>query len=562
MLCSLNSKYIHSSLAPWYLKAGLADYAGESHRCEILEATVNERLSLTLEKILEQRPDMVGFSCYIWNIKRVGELIPLVKEKLPACRILLGGPEVSYNQEEVLRSFPQVDFVLSGEGELPLARLCDSIAREEAIPEGLGISFRQKGELRLSPPYLSCEDPPNPYTQEYLQALNGRICYLETSRGCPFSCAFCLSGRCGGVRFFDLKRSLADIVTLANSGSSTVKFVDRTFNANKERAKSIVRFLCENYGGVIPDTVCFHFEIAGDILDDELIDLFRQAPRGSIQLEIGLQSFHEATLAAVTRKTDCRKLADTVRRLTEPGNLHIHIDLIAGLPYEDFACFGRSFDTAYGLGAHMLQLGFLKLLHGAPLEENPMGCVFSADPPYEVQSTPWLSSEELGRLHLAEKALDMLYCSGRFARTLPKLIGSRSPFSFYLELGSLMEDVKTPMDACRILLAWGEKEGFDSEELRDSLICDWLSKSPLLPKCLKRPNPGLKRLLLQLDRNPETRRPDGVKRVAALLPSRGQAVFTDYTETDRVTGRYRLSFITCPPQEGVDVIPEKGMSDA
>lgn len=540
LLCALNSKYIHSALAPWYLKAALFAYAQAAHPCEVLEATVNEEPGLTLQKIVKRAPELLGLSCYIWNISRVRELLPLIRKELPSCRIILGGPEVSYNQEELLEALPEVDFILSGEGELPFARLCDALALGNPIPDNLGISYRAADGLRIAAPYLSREDPPSPYTPEYLQALKGRICYLETSRGCPFSCAFCLSGRCGGVRFFDLERSLKDMVALANSGTSTVKFVDRTFNANPSRAKKILRFLSANYGKSIPDTVCFHFEIAGDLLDWELLDLLRAAPKGSIQLEIGLQSFHPETLEAVTRKTDTEKLSENIRLLCEPGNLHIHIDLIAGLPQEDFAVFGKSFDKAYALSAHMLQLGFLKLLHGSPLEEDPMGCVFSPDPPYEVASTPWLSARELERLHEAERALDLLYCSGRFAGTVRLLIGDGSPFAFYLAMGELLRDVKTPMEACGVLLRYGERKGLDSQALRDTMVCDWLRKSPLLPPALRQRDGSLKHLALALDRRPETRRPPGVKRTIAILPSRQSAVYVDYIAPDRVTGLYPL----------------------
>ena len=380
------------------------------------------------------------FSCYLWNIRETLRLAAAVKAARPGAYVVLGGPEVSYNAGEVLAENPQVDYILSGEGERSVPMLLASLAAgrkpEEAAPPIPGLCARGF----LSAPCVEEGTPPSPYAPAYLENLRGRIAYLETSRGCPYACAFCLSGRCGKPRWFPLEQAKRNILTLARSGAHTVKFIDRTFNANPAHANAILAFILKHYGRDIPAGVCFHFELAGDILREETFALLEQAPPGAFQLEIGMQSFCEKTLAAVRRKTDTGVLKQNIRRLVAMGNMHVHIDLIAGLPHEDLRTFGESFNTGYALGAQMLQLGFLKLLHGAAMREEPeeFPCVFSEGPPYEVQKTPWLSPEELDVLRAAEDALERCYNSGRFLETAAYAMAAAglSPFVFYCRLGA------------------------------------------------------------------------------------------------------------------------------
>lgn len=538
LICSLNSQYIHSSLAPWYLLAGIKEYSVTEFETVVFESTVNEKWEITLNKILEEKPDVVGFSCYIWNIIRVKLLVEKVKENLPLCKIILGGPEVSYNPQDYLNN-NFADYVISGEGEKPLALLLDSVNKGDNPPAGFGISYFGN----IAEPYLPCDEPPSPYGDEYFSLLNGRITYIETSRGCPFSCAFCLSGRCGGVRFFDMEKSLENIVLLANSGSKTVKFVDRTFNAHKKRAKEIVRFIIDNYGTKLPDDVCFHFEIAGDILDDELISLFNTAPLGSIQLEIGLQSFNPDTLLAVTRKTDIQKLTENILALLKPNNIHIHIDLIAGLPLEGYESFRESFNTAFAINPHMLQLGFLKILFGSPLFDDRHGISYSSEPPYEVTKTPWLNETELLKLHQVDHALETLYCSGRFRDTVYFLIEklNLTPFDFFQNIGEFLNDTKTPYQASSVLMEYGK----DFSELRDIMAVDWLSTnaSGKLPDALKIPDGDLKHILIYLEQNKETRRPKNTKRGIAILYSENSAIYIDYNKKNPVTGKFHVNKI-------------------
>lgn len=542
LLCSINSKYIHSSLAPYYLLAGIREYLKSDIESIIYEGTVNEKFEDQLSKILSFGADIIGFSSYIWNIKRIKELIKEIKSKNPKIKIILGGPEVSFNAEELLKENDNIDYIISGEGEKPLPILLDSIVNKTEIPKGFGICYKLNKEIILSETYVDFSDPPSPYIPEYFENLKGRISYIETSRGCPYRCAFCLSGRCGGVRFFDLEKSLENILLLSKSGSKTIKFIDRTFNANKERAKKIVNFISSNYGKEIPDDVCFHFEIAGDILDDELIALFNTAKKGSIQLEIGLQSFNDITLDAVNRKTNIDKLIENIKKLIKPQNIHVHIDLIAGLPFEDYESFKNSFNKAYLLKPHMLQLGFLKFLHGSDLRFDPKDSVYSETPPYEVIKTPWINEEELNKLHIAEKALDALYSSGRFLNTADFLLKSLclSPYDLYFEIGNLIKDASTPMEFAEIMLNFGTEKGIEKTILRDVLVTDWLSKSPKLPLCLHIPDRNLKKIGLLLDENEITRRNKNTKRSIGILYSQNKTIYFDYDSPDKITGRYEM----------------------
>ena len=549
VVCSLNSQYIHSSLAPWCLLAGVEKYCHDGICAEVVEGTVNEAPEKVLERILACRPMAVGFCCYIWNITSVLELVTRVKEELSGCVVVLGGPEVSYNAKEVLQSAPLVDFVISGEGELPFAKLLLAI-NSGSEPEGIpGLCWRKGGEIMIAQPHTPCEIPPSPYNKNYFSALKGRIAYLETSRGCPYSCAFCLSGRCGGVRYYELERAKQELLLLANSGARTVKLVDRTFNANKKRSDELFRFIIEHYGKEIPQGICFHFELAGDLPDDQTISLLATAPAGSMQFEIGLQSFNPTTLTEINRATDVEKLRRNISSLLANGNAHIHIDLIAGLPYEDMESFSKSFDLAFALRPHMLQLGFLKLLHGAPMREQPerFACEFDKAPAYEVTKTPWLSNKDLEALHHTEHALNQLYNRGRFQRTLSFLLDctGKTPFTLFSDFGNYLfktkRDLKSLDDfTAQVYSYFTEQPGVEKNMLRDCMVCDRLAtnSSGKLPKALQIKDPRLKAAVKALER--DVGRNKTVKRGYALLYGKSCLVYADYENKSPVTGEYCL----------------------
>ncbi len=551
-LLSLNSQYIHSSLAPWCLVAGLSAYAKAPHEACVLEGTVNEEPSAVLQRLVQAQPQLLGISCTIWNIRFVAGLLPAIRESLPDCVLVLGGPEVSHRAQDALRRYPQVDYLIAGEGELPFARLVDALCGLGSLQEVPGLCYREGETLHIAAAHVHEQMQPSPYSADYIKALGGRIAYLETSRGCPYSCAFCLSGGEDCLRLTDLQRAQEDILLLANSGTKTIKFVDRTFNVTRQRAQELLGFIAGQYGKAIPEGLCFHFEIAGDLLDEGLLALVAAAPAGLFQFEIGLQSMDEDTLRRVRRKTDMVFLRRQVQSLIACGRAHVHLDLIAGLPGEGLEQFTRGFDEAFELAPHALQLGFLKLIHGSAMRRDPQSypCLYDEEAPYQVRSTPWLSEEDLAELAVAERALDKLYNSGRFVLTLRQLTrgdGLR-PYTLFLKLGQA------------ILRAQKEKDSLSLEQLtdcvyhallelelppdrvRDLMLVDRLRSTPtsVVPGCLKRSDARLsqvKRVLKQ--RYP---RPQGQTRAIALLYAgeNERVMFCDYAPSTKnpVTGLY------------------------
>ncbi len=549
VLCSLNSQYIHSSLAPWCLLAGIRTFGDAAVDAVVLEGSINEPLDAVGDRLVAEHPDAVSFGCYIWNIRQIRQLLPLLKERLPHCFVVLGGPEVSYCAERVLKEMANVDAVISGEGEYPLARLLTALCRGESLCGLSGVSFRDGDALVLAEPYLTEKEPPSPYLPEYFEALQGRIAYLETSRGCPFSCAFCLSGRCGGVRFYPMERVKRELLLLANSGTQTVKLVDRTFNANRARAREIWRFLIDGYGTAFPKAVCFHFEIGGDLLNEEDFVLLSEAPKGLFQMEIGLQSFHEPTLEAIHRKTNTTILIENIQKLVVAGNVHTHIDLIAGLPFETMDTFADGVNRAVALNPHALQLGFLKLLYGAPMREHPdeYPCSYSEQAPYEVRETPWMSARELMRLHGVEQALDRMYNSGRFRRTLHYVMQTthRSAFDVFLFVADALADTATEgisLDAYTTALFEIFSKLVDEAALRDVMILDRLSANPsgLLPACLRQYPEETKRLKNLAEQDARFARPQGVQRGACCLSDGKRLAYADRRYKDPVTGGYSV----------------------
>lgn len=545
VILALNSGYVHSALAPWYLKAAARDLPLS---LEVVEHTVNEPVRTVAEDIVKRSPQMLAISVYIWNVQVVRDLAALIKKRMPDIVLAVGGPEVSYNSADVLKCMPEIDYVICGEGETPFRQLCGALITGRGMPIS-GVAYRQGGRIVPAEPYAGKGTPVSPYTDEYLSALRGRIAYFESSRGCPYACAYCLSGRCDGLRFFDIDYVYENLLRLANSGAKVIKFVDRTFNADRKRAYAVFSYLIDAYGKTIPRSACFHFELSGDLLDDDTVALLSAAPCGLFQFEIGIQSFHPETIRAIRRATDSRMLKRRIQQLASAGRAHIHVDLIAGLPYEDFSHFCGGFNQAYALGADMLQLGFLKILHGTELEAraSEYGLCYSDAPPYEVTGTPWLSGADIALLKIAERAVDRLHNSGRFRRTLSLCIPLfHTPFDFFLSAGRCMEGAVS-LDAltdrlfdflCRMFPKC-------AEQIRDALVCDRLAtnSSRGLPNSLYRADPRLKAIRAYLNRTSETAVSPGVRRSVAILYGSGRAVFADYSD-DRFDGReYILSFV-------------------
>ena len=487
IICSLSAKYPHMSLAPWCLFSAIKR---DVPNCKafVYESTINSDFNNVLEELITYNSCIYAFSCYIWNISMVLKLCKAIKEKNPNAIILLGGPEVSYNSDEVLNNNRFVDFIISGEGEIPVCKFLSEFLGEKNYNNIPGLYFTG----RVAEPFVTDIEPSSPYCEEFFERVSGRILYIETTRGCPYTCAFCLSGRCGGVRYFSLDRVFSEIIALANSGTKTIKFVDRTFNANSERANKILSFIIENSGKTFNSDVCFHFEIAGDILRESTFEILKSAPQGLFQLEIGMQTFNEETLTYINRKTDTVKLTDNIKRLISFGNLHIHVDLIAGLPFEGIKSFEETFLKAYFLGADMLQLGFLKLLHGSPMREDAekYPCEYSKLPPYEVIKTPWLSEDELNLLKKCEDALERLYNSGRFLCVLNHLVDefNANPFRIFCQFGTFVESKLSLDDYSKTFFEWVlSKFSIETNKLRDLFVLDRLVSNPSgkLPDFLK-----------------------------------------------------------------------------
>ncbi|NLI57769.1 MAG: B12-binding domain-containing radical SAM protein [Clostridium sp.] len=438
LLIAINAKYIHSSLACWYLWASCRNYFED---VEVAEFSINDNIDDILGNIYFKKCDVAAFSCYIWNIGHVLKIAANLKKIAPDIKIVLGGPEVSHDPEGVLKDNDCVDYVVSGEGEVRFRQLLQYFENQIKVEDINGITYRENGRIISQESIGLIEELdkiPTPYTEEMLKSVGDKIIYYESSRGCPFSCSYCISSTFKGIRYFSIDRVKRELKTFLDAGIKLVKFVDRTFNCHKKRAMEIFRFVIENS----VDT-CFHFEAAGDLFDDDMIKLLAKAPEGIIQFEIGVQSTNSQTLQEVNRKTNIKKVFHYTKLLMDLKNIHIHLDLIAGLPYEDYNSFKNSFNEVYNLKPHKLQLGFLKMLKGSGIRKNyeKHNYLYRDYPPYEVLGNNALTFEQLLKLKKIEKMVDRYYNSGRFSKSIHYIIENffNSPFEFYEELSLFYE---------------------------------------------------------------------------------------------------------------------------
>lgn len=453
LLAAINAKYIHSNLGIYSLIKYAQDMfagrkaQGEEFReiqIEMGEYTINHQMELILQDIYRRSPDVVGFSCYIWNILYVKELVRDLKKVLPQVRIWLGGPEVSYDAEAVLRELPEVEGIMTGEGEETFYHLVEQYMAGEA-PETLpsarpGLVFRKKdGGIYTGKPAPLMDLSRIPFSYGSLEGLEHRIIYYESSRGCPFSCSYCLSSIDKTVRFRDLDLVKKELSFFLEKRVPQVKFVDRTFNCRKSHSMEIWKFILEHDNGVTN----FHFEISADLLDEDEMALMEQMRPGLIQLEIGVQTTNPDTIREIRRKMDLVKLENNVHRVNSFHNIHQHLDLIAGLPCEDYASFRKSFDDVYRMEPEQLQLGFLKVLKGSYMEEmaGEYGLLYKSQPPYEVLSTKWLSYGDVIRLKGVEEMVEVHYNSGQFRTVLKELVREfDGPFDLFQALAGYYEE--------------------------------------------------------------------------------------------------------------------------
>lgn len=418
LLVAVNAKYIHTCLAVYDL-AAFAEAHGQE--AETVEYTINETEEEILDGILSRKPDGIFFACYIWNISRIESLLPRLHEALPSAAVYLGGPEVSYDAEERLRKFPYLGGIAVGEGEAVLTELLAYWPSRAAM-----------GRILKARTLLPLDEIPFPYTEEMLRTAGsrGKILYYETSRGCPFSCSYCLSSIREPVRLRSMPLVKTELQKFLDACVPQVKFVDRTFNCSHEHAREIWEYLLEHDNGITN----FHFEIGADLLRDADLELLRKMRPGYVQLEIGVQSVNERTIAAVSRTMDLDRLKHAVTEIRRGRNIHQHLDLIAGLPFEDYGSFRKSFDEVFALQPDQLQLGFLKVLKGTEMAKAAAayGIISDREAPYEVIRTPWISEEELGRLARMARMVDIYYNTAQFTRSLPYLVGcAEDAFSFF-----------------------------------------------------------------------------------------------------------------------------------
>ena len=437
LLVGINAKYIHSNLAI----RSIRDY-GKQHfnlSIELAEYTINQQPDFILAQIYQNMPKILGFSCYIWNYELIKRLVSELKKLLPDTFIFLGGPEVTYDPEQVLSS-TKADCVVIGEGEKSCGELIRALLTGKPLSTVAGIAFRESGKVSLTPsgPPLSMSELPFVYDQENLSDLEHRIIYYESSRGCPFRCQYCLSGEGNQVRFLPLSEVYRHLDFFLAHNVRQVKFVDRTFNCNKQYAMSIWKYLQEHDNGVTN----FHFEIAAELLDEDTIAFLQTIRKGFFQFEIGVQSTNPKTLEHIQRITKIDLLRDIIKKLQKNQNIHLHLDLIIGLPYEGYQRFGKSFDDVYALSPDQLQVGFLKLLKGSGLYRNreKYGIVSSDYAPYEVLYTDDLSYAELLKLKMVEEMVEVYYNSNRFRLLLSYLTSFySSPFRFFEGLASFYQ---------------------------------------------------------------------------------------------------------------------------
>ncbi|HBI6976023.1 MAG: DUF4080 domain-containing protein [Clostridium perfringens] len=490
LLTAINSKYIHSNLAVRYLKAFTKDLDFQG---DIKEFSINDRVENILEGIIEEKPDVVAFSCYIWNMEFVNRLAELIKLVDPNIEILYGGPEVSYEGKEFLENH-EGEYVIVGEGEKTFREFVLYKLGEGKIEDIKGLNYKRDGKVFENPkrPEMDMNELVFPYTYE--EDINNKIVYYEASRGCPFKCKYCLSSVMHGVRFLDVERVKKELKYFMERGLKLVKFVDRTFNCNREYTVELLKYLSEQ------DTETrFHFEVAADLLTEEQIEILNNAPKGRFQLEVGVQTTNNEVLHNINRYITYENIKEKVLKVAAGKNVMQHLDLIAGLPGEDLESFKKSFNDVHDIRPDEIQLGFLKLLKGSSMREEAekWGIVYSPYAPYEIIRSKDISYEELLLLKKVEAMVDKYYNSCKFNNVIKFFLNIYDkPFDFYYDLAMFFEEKGNfkrsigNVEYYKILLDFylekigGEDEGLFKEVLKFDYLC--FNKKRWLPDFLLR----------------------------------------------------------------------------
>ena len=548
LLAACNAKYIHSNLAVYNLKSCSGEY---SSRVVVKEYTINQIRDDILKDIYLEQPDVVCFSCYIWNISFVRELVPDLKKILPQVEFWAGGPEVSYDAVEFLKKNPAFFGVMVGEGEETFHELAGYyIERKPETLSGIrGVAFRDenKGRDIVHTGWRELMDLSKvPFAYSNLTEFKNRIIYYESSRGCPFSCSYCLSSIDKKLRFRDIELVKKELQFFIDNKVPQVKFVDRTFNCRHDHAMEIWRYITENDNGITN----FHFEISADLLRAEELALMKTMRPGLIQLEIGVQSTNPQTIKAIRRTMDFEKLKGIVEQIHSFGNIHQHLDLIAGLPYEGYDSFHKSFCDVYALRPEQFQLGFLKVLKGSYMMEmtGEYQILYKNREPYEVLSTAWLTYGEILRLKMVESMVEVYYNSGQFKNTLVFLEKYfDDPFRMYEALGRFYEKKgyseisHSRMRRYEILMEFaGEQKEIPSEALSDVMLLDLYLRENLKsrPSFASDQKP-YERLIW------DYRKAKKIPKTAHIEVFRdGKKLLFDYTDRDPLTNNAQLTDIT------------------
>ncbi|KMT22708.1 B12-binding domain-containing radical SAM protein [Clostridium cylindrosporum] len=487
-LASLNSKYVHSNLAIRYIKAFSTSYS-----IDLYEATINENAMDIALKIYEARPEVIGFSCYIWNVESTLKVCSTLKSLDKNIKIILGGPEITHNPYIYLDKYEFIDYVIAGEGEISFNLLLKHIDGKVDIGTIEGVYYRDNGNIRGREPVIIEPLDVLEFPYKDKKDLPSNIVYYEASRGCPFSCKYCLSSVIRGIRLFPIGRVKDELEFFIENNVKLVKFVDRTFNANKKFAMEIWKFLIERKGNTV-----FHFEIAADLLDDEMIELLNTAPKGMFQFEIGVQSTNDEILKNINRVMDFDKVKKNVEKVIKGDKIHCHLDLIAGLPGEDIKSFKNSFNNSMEIMPHVLQLGFLKILKGSPMEREAKkyDMKWCSYPPYQILSTSTMSSMDIIELLEIEKVFENFYNSHIFRRTMYYALENiYDKFTFFWEFKEYLKEKGfftrslNLKDKFMLIHEFLSQE-YDESVIRDLLLLDFLlnTKKSSLPEFLIKEN--------------------------------------------------------------------------
>ncbi|CEN90439.1 B12-binding domain-containing radical SAM protein [Paraclostridium sordellii] len=442
LLTTLNSKFIHTNLAIRYLNQMVKDI--EDIEVDIREYTINNELDFILKDIYKNDYDVILFSTYIWNVNDIVKLCDNIKKVKPNMKIALGGPEVSYDSEDSMKKYDFVDYILYGEGELVFRDFVKHLKGDIKIEDVDGIVYRNNKDIIKNKPMKLLENLdliPSPYEKLNKEEYENRIVYYETSRGCPFNCQYCLSSTLQGLRYFSIDRVKKDLKALIDARVSQIKFIDRTFNANKKFAMEIMKFLMENDN----DYTTYHFEVTAHLLSDDMLEFLKDCKEGLFQFEIGVQTTNEKVLDAVGRRDDFGKLSYVVKKIASYRNIHQHLDLIAGLPYEDYKSFENSFNDVFNLGIEHLQLGFLKMIKGTGIRNRADEHEFRYKdyPPYEVLYNKYISYDQILKLKDIEEILERYFNSKNFVLSMRYIIHNfykQSPFKFFEDFATYFND--------------------------------------------------------------------------------------------------------------------------